>query len=632
MPPSTKTIGVKMIKDIVGSLTDAIRERTKSPIVGSILCSWAIINHEIIIKAVSKEVSHAKFLDYIDKAPMKDLIWYPLLAGFLFVTLTPFIDNGVQWIRRKAELRGKKNKINFDKDVAALRLDLIKQEAINEKEKNQIEKTKEDLKAQQNDIDNQKENLEKERGLLRNRDNEITDKEAVNDGRFKREQARLDELRDRVNKTQEKLDKDIEEFNRKQSERRSALQTEIDAFENDKSEFNKEIRKSKVKLDEEHTSRMTELEDNFKNRAEDLESDYSKRNEELRSKINSLDTEHNKKMNELEAIHKKRQRDLEKEKEEELLNREKELKINFKEKEEELLKEFRLKNDKRIQGVVDFKQIKIAIQNHKKWKASNGKNGEKAVFIEANLTGGEFDNKNLSEVFFQNCDLSKVSIQKVNFSKANLVGSTFQNAKMQGVIFNKSILLNTKFQGANLVEANFQNANLGYANFSCAELSKADFKQSDLREADFTDSNLSGADFWGATMIGTNLSGANLKQANITKANLKKIITDEKTIFPDGSTNLKNPSNKAMDVIPKKSENLFNENLSIDIKNLVGEKYIEPFSFDVMGKYGSPETLDGTNNFKWIAYFPKGHFTIISNKKSNTIIEVLHGRKSGKDL
>jgi hypothetical protein len=68
-------------------------------------------------------------------------------------------------------------------------------------------------------------------------------------------------------------------------------------------------------------------------------------------------------------------------------------------------------------------------------------------------------------------------------------------------------------------------------------------------------------------------------------------------------------------------------NLSTEIKDLVGTKYIYPQSMEIINKYGSPETLSGTNNSRWVAYFPKGDFTIIIEKNANAIKKALPGKR-----
>jgi len=57
---------------------------------------------------------------------------------------------------------------------------------------------------------------------------------------------------------------------------------------------------------------------------------------------------------------------------------------------------------------------------------------------------------------------------------------------------------------------------------------------------------------------------------------------------------------------------------------LLGEKYLY---MEIIEKYGSPQTLSGTTNWRWVAYFPKGNFTIIVDTRTNTINDVLSGRK-----
>jgi hypothetical protein len=59
---------------------------------------------------------------------------------------------------------------------------------------------------------------------------------------------------------------------------------------------------------------------------------------------------------------------------------------------------------------------------------------------------------------------------------------------------------------------------------------------------------------------------------------------------------------------------------------LLGEKYSN-ISREIIKKYGSPQTLSGTNNERWVAYFPKGDFTIITDARTTTIKAVLSGRE-----
>jgi hypothetical protein len=75
---------------------------------------------------------------------------------------------------------------------------------------------------------------------------------------------------------------------------------------------------------------------------------------------------------------------------------------------------------------------------------------------------------------------------------------------------------------------------------------------------------------------------------------------------------------------------IINQDTDIDIGSapyeLLGEKYSN-ISREIIKKYGSPQTLSGTNNERWVAYFPKGDFTIITDARTTTINAVLSGRE-----
>jgi hypothetical protein len=59
---------------------------------------------------------------------------------------------------------------------------------------------------------------------------------------------------------------------------------------------------------------------------------------------------------------------------------------------------------------------------------------------------------------------------------------------------------------------------------------------------------------------------------------------------------------------------------------LVGEMNLYLKSLNIIAKYGSPETLSETNDYRWVAFFPKGDFTIITDKKRNRILRVIDGK------
>ena len=47
---------------------------------------------------------------------------------------------------------------------------------------------------------------------------------------------------------------------------------------------------------------------------------------------------------------------------------------------------------------------------------------------------------------------------------------------------------------------------------------------------------------------------------------------------------------------------------------------------ELIEAYGSPQSLKGTNATQWIAYFPKGNFTFLINKKSNKVVYSKNGK------
>lgn len=49
--------------------------------------------------------------------------------------------------------------------------------------------------------------------------------------------------------------------------------------------------------------------------------------------------------------------------------------------------------------------------------------------------------------------------------------------------------------------------------------------------------------------------------------------------------------------------------------------------YNQFGKIGTPETLSGTTNQQWVAYFPKANFTIITNKKTDIVRAIYIGKR-----
>ena len=63
------------------------------------------------------------------------------------------------------------------------------------------------------------------------------------------------------------------------------------------------------------------------------------------------------------------------------------------------------------------------------------------------------------------------------------------------------------------------------------------------------------------------------------------------------------------------------------LSQLVGTKYSDPPSTEIIARYGNPETLTGTSGSSWVGYFPKGDFTLTTTRPAGTIIRVQRGRE-----
>ena len=77
----------------------------------------------------------------------------------------------------------------------------------------------------------------------------------------------------------------------------------------------------------------------------------------------------------------------------------------------------------------------------------------------------------------------------------------------------------------------------------------------------------------------------------------------------------------------REREKKFKQEVDDFVANSTGKK----FSFDKSGAYGSPETLEGTNNKYWLAYLPKIDVSLVTEKTTDNILFVGRGKKAGPD-
>lgn len=131
-------------------------------------------------------------------------------------------------------------------------------------------------------------------------------------------------------------------------------------------------------------------------------------------------------------------------------------------------------------------EIQRILKGHTAWLNSEGRDGNRANFRNADLR------------------------------EADLSGTILMNASLRGADLSRAQLMQVDFRGADLSEAILQQTNISYCNFSGATLSRAD-----MRTAMMEGSLFEGADFSGAGLIGANLAGLQLSGANFTETDLQ---------------------------------------------------------------------------------------------------------------
>ncbi|BAY75150.1 pentapeptide repeat-containing protein [Nostoc linckia NIES-25] len=143
-----------------------------------------------------------------------------------------------------------------------------------------------------------------------------------------------------------------------------------------------------------------------------------------------------------------------------------------------------------------------------------------AYLGDANLTGVDFSNANLSRAYLGDANLTGVNFSGANLSATNLGDANLSGANLSGANLSGADLSSANLSGANLSCANLNHANLSRADLSSANLSRANLKAADLNRADLSSTDLNCADLSNAILFGANLSDANLSNTNLSHADL----------------------------------------------------------------------------------------------------------------
>jgi hypothetical protein len=159
--------------------------------------------------------------------------------------------------------------------------------------------------------------------------------------------------------------------------------------------------------------------------------------------------------------------------------------------------------------------IPLILEEHKKWLASSGKEGERA-----NLEG---------------LDLSGVDLAEAKLSNANLRNAAFPGANCQGGVFDGSDMRYSDVSSGTFVSANLANARLRHADLSFSDLSEANLRGTDLSGARLKGAKLIDTDLTGAIMLEVDLEDTDLTSTKgIIPGQIKKAKTNMKTRLPPG--------------------------------------------------------------------------------------------------
>ncbi|MGQ3412051.1 pentapeptide repeat-containing protein [Natrinema sp. LN54] len=118
------------------------------------------------------------------------------------------------------------------------------------------------------------------------------------------------------------------------------------------------------------------------------------------------------------------------------------------------------------------------------------------------------DGANVSDINFEEgFPFNRTALRQTDFQNANLTGANFREADLSGA----------NLQGADLTGANFYRANLTGANLQGADLTKAN-----IQDANLTGANLGQADLTSSNLITSELTSVHLQEANLTNANVQE--------------------------------------------------------------------------------------------------------------
>lgn len=162
-------------------------------------------------------------------------------------------------------------------------------------------------------------------------------------------------------------------------------------------------------------------------------------------------------------------------------------------------------------------QLNLTLEQHWLWLDSGGKEGKRAYFREADLTGCALAGLNLVQVNFRGADLRGVEMS----------GSVCDDADFTAVNLSDVIATGTSFRRANMLQVTAQRGQFSQGDFSQAKMSQCDFTQANFARSNLTEANLRESRFAQTDFSDTNLFGANLRSAQLKSAIFTDVLLDE---------------------------------------------------------------------------------------------------------
>jgi len=158
----------------------------------------------------------------------------------------------------------------------------------------------------------------------------------------------------------------------------------------------------------------------------------------------------------------------------------------------------------------------------------------------ANLRGANLRGANLHGASLHGASLHGANLHGANLHEAKLYWADLREANLRGADLREANLRAANLSGAYLREANFHEPNLCGAMLCNADLRGTDLRQAILVVADLRGADLRGANLRGANLHEASLRGADLREADLHDSRLSEVLSDQATLWPDGSDPLLN--------------------------------------------------------------------------------------------